>query len=109
MKGLSERGWRVSPSSQEAIPTSAKDSLAWALRTDIKEFGEAFVVDWVNTAQEDAQARQWLTVPPEGLVLQVSRVRNVAAPKIKEDAASVPKLHKISLTDGHGICHVRIT
>lgn len=105
MKGLSERGWRVSPSSQEAIPTSAKDSLAWALRTDIKEFGEAFVVDWVNTAQEDAQARQWLTVPPEGLVLQVSRVRNVAAPKIKEDAASVPKLHKISLTDGHGICH----
>ncbi|TRY69972.1 hypothetical protein TCAL_02336 [Tigriopus californicus] len=105
MKALLERGWRVSASSQEDVPHSAKESLAWALHTDMKEFGEAFVVDWLAKAQEDSQSRQWVSVPPEGLVLQVSRVRNVAAPKIKEDAASVPKLHKISLTDGHGLCH----
>lgn len=38
------------------------------------------------------------------LVLQVQKVRNVAAPKANEDSQAAPRMLKLTLTDGHSYC-----
>jgi hypothetical protein len=42
-----------------------------------------------------------------GLVLQVTKIRNVSAPKVNEESGGAPRMLKISLTDGkitvHGV------
>ena len=40
-----------------------------------------------------------------GIVLMVSKIRNVAAPKVKEESGAAPRMLKISLTDGSTTCH----
>ena len=39
------------------------------------------------------------------LVLMVTKVRNVAAPKVKEESGAAPRMLKISLSDGSMTCH----
>ena len=39
------------------------------------------------------------------VVLMVTKIRNVAAPKVKEDSGAAPRMLKISLTDGLMTCH----
>ena len=40
-----------------------------------------------------------------GLVLQVTKIRNVSAPKINEESKTAPRMLKISLTDGKTTVH----
>ena len=37
--------------------------------------------------------------------MQVSKIRNVSAPKSNEESHAAPRMLKITLTDGHASCH----
>ena len=37
--------------------------------------------------------------------LQVTKIRNVSAPKSNEESHAAPRMLKLTLTDGHATCH----
>lgn len=39
-----------------------------------------------------------------GTVVQVMGVRNVSAPKAKEESKTAPRMLQLDLTDGHNVC-----
>ena len=42
---------------------------------------------------------------PGNVVLMVTKIRNVAAPKVKEESGAAPRMLKVSMTDGVMTCH----
>lgn len=99
---LQSAGWNLS---QEGIdlcckglnnPT-VKDVTKKALNLDFKEVGSPSLPEDINRGRVESLAGE--------LVLMVTKVRNVAAPKVKEESGAAPRMLKISLTDGTTTCH----
>lgn len=87
------QGWHLTP---EGL-LLCKNSLDTALNLDLKEIGAGCLPDDVNRGK--------LETLSGGLVLQVSKIRNVSAPKINEESGAAPRMLKMSLTDGKVTCH----
>jgi tudor domain-containing protein 3 len=99
MDSLVGSGWHVA--STYSGPSSAKEILADVINRDIKDFGDAFLADLVAAASDSGV----LSTGTRGHVLQVMKIRNVAAPKSNEDNHAAPRMLKMTLTDGHANCH----
>ena len=68
-----------------------------ALHIDFKEIGRGCIPEDINRGKCESM--------PGNVVLMVTKIRNVAAPKVKEDSGAAPRMLKISLTDGIMTCH----
>lgn len=64
-----------------------------ALNSDLKDVGAA----WLSEALGDDALR----VPDGGRVAQISKLRNVSAPKANEESGAAPRMIRLTLTDGH--------
>lgn len=95
MESLLKAGWRVNPDWTPPGVKSPKDLSALALNTDLKDFGSAYLAEALS------EASGILPLGPHGVVLQVSKIRNIAAPKSNEDSGVAPRMLKLILTDGH--------
>lgn len=93
---LSTLGWHVSPNGYNIISSngtlSNNATINNALNTDIKEFGNPILV------QEMKQTKTGK------VVLQIQKIKNVSAPKAKENSSVAPRMLKLTLTDGHTSC-----
>lgn len=97
---LAKTGWRLRPDWNPCASTSgksAKDVNALALNTDLKDSGEAYISDILS----QGSGTGFLDVGADGAVLQVTKIRNIAAPKSNEDSGVAPRMLKLILTDGH--------
>lgn len=45
-----------------------------------------------------------MELPPSGVVLQITNVRNISAPKVNQESKTSPRLLQIDLTDGQTVC-----
>ncbi len=109
MEALKSSGWRLSA---ESFKPESDNVLREALNSDLKEVGESCVVDVLaelgetnSSTSATPTGQRVLKVPETGLVLQVGKLRNLSAPKIKEESQMAPRMLKVSLTDGHGWLH----
>ena len=68
------------------------------LDLDIKEIGVGFLSEEINRGKCDK-------VSSGNFVLQVRNIRNISAPKAKEDSSLAPRMLKITLTDGTTTIH----
>ncbi len=108
MEALKSSGWRLSA---ESFKPESDNVLREALNSDLKDVGESCVADLLaelgetNSSAATATGQRVLKVPEPGLVLQVGKLRNLSAPKIKEESQMAPRMLKVSLTDGHGWLH----
>ena len=90
MESLAKSGWRLSPdwSPPEGV-SKPKDLTNLALNTDIKDFGRAFLAEAL--AEVGSSGQGVLPLGPEGAVVQVTKIRNIAAPKSNEDSGVAPR------------------
>ncbi|KAK7081646.1 tudor domain-containing protein 3 [Halocaridina rubra] len=93
-------GWNLSEECIEELLEGNNLTLSQAqqeiLNTDIKEVGAPCLPD-LQKGKGNA-----IPIP---LVLQVSKVRNVSAPKAFEESGTAPRLLKVSMTDGSTTVH----
>ncbi len=103
VESLTQSGWRLSAEAftPPGPNPSHKELLHHALNADLKDVGKACVADLLATVD----ANSVLSVPSEGLVLQIGKLRNVAAPKANEESSAAPRMLRLSLTDGHAWLH----
>lgn len=97
---LAKAGWRLNPEwdpLSSSSGKSSKDVNILALNTDLKDSGAAYIADIL--AQGSGTGT--LDVGSAGAVLQVTKIRNIAAPKSNEDSGVAPRMLKLILTDGH--------
>nr|XP_020648165.1 tudor domain-containing protein 3 [Pogona vitticeps] len=98
---LSESGWYLSDESIEACTSSSDkvnihDTILIALNTDLRAIGRKFLPNDINGGKV-----QKLEGP---CVLQIQKVRNIAAPKDNEESQSAPRMLRLQMTDGHTNC-----
>uniref|UniRef100_A0A1Y1NI80 Survival of motor neuron-related-splicing factor 30 n=2 Tax=Photinus pyralis TaxID=7054 RepID=A0A1Y1NI80_PHOPY len=96
LEQLSNLGWHISPTGYDVISAnrtlSNSATITNALNTDIRDFGNPTLV------QEMKQTKTGT------LVLQIQKIKNVSAPKNKENSSVAPRMLKLTLTDGHTSC-----
>ncbi|XP_052077918.1 tudor domain-containing protein 3-like [Mytilus californianus] len=94
---LDAKGWHLSTEGIEQCvgENSRKDEkiIEIAKDTDFKEIGRKWLPDDVNKV-----SCEYVEGPG---VLQIQKIRNVAAPKDNEESQGAPRLLKLTLTDGH--------
>ena len=99
---LASAGWHLSPEGidlccQGLNNPTLKDVTKRALDLDFKEVGRSCLPEDINRGRVESLVG--------GMVLMVTKIRNVAAPKVKEESGAAPRMLKISLTDGSTTCH----
>ncbi|XP_033127516.1 tudor domain-containing protein 3-like isoform X2 [Anneissia japonica] len=98
---LAKKGWHLTSNGlqrcKDGLPIGNADAVIKnALNIDLRHIGDKFLPADINKGKMDA-----LQGP---CVLQVLKVRNIAAPKINEGSTFAPRMIKVSLTDGHTTC-----
>ncbi|XP_041358609.1 tudor domain-containing protein 3-like [Gigantopelta aegis] len=97
---LARRGWHLSEEGLQQCSEHGKrptdQILKNAFDTDLKEIGEKWLPEELSRGRLD-----YLQGPA---VLQVQKLRNIAAPKENEHSQTAPRLLKLTLTDGHMTC-----
>jgi len=99
---LQSAGWYLSQEGidlccQGLTSPSLKDVIKKAVDLDFKQVGRPCLPDDINRGRLESLE--------SNLVLMVTKIRNVAAPKVKEESGAAPRMLKISLTDGTTSCH----
>ncbi|XP_061091626.1 tudor domain-containing protein 3 isoform X2 [Conger conger] len=91
---LSDEGIEICRSSSEKV--SVSDIIRIALNSDLRPIGKKFLASDINSGRvEKVQGP---------CVLQVQKIRNVAAPKDHEESQAAPRMLRIQMTDGHTNC-----
>ena len=80
-----------------ALASTAKEVVKLALDKDLKDIGASCIPEEINRGKVDS-----IQGP---MVLMVTKVRNIAAPKAKEESQAGPRMLKVSLSDGSMTCH----
>ncbi|XP_036153473.1 tudor domain-containing protein 3 isoform X4 [Myotis myotis] len=98
---LSQAGWYLSDEGIEACTTSPdkvnlNDIILIALNTDLRTIGKKFLPSDINGGKVEK-----LEGP---CVLQIQKIRNVAAPKDNEESQAAPRMLRLQMTDGHISC-----
>ncbi|XP_041936992.1 tudor domain-containing protein 3 isoform X2 [Alosa sapidissima] len=98
---LSKEGWYLSDEGIKECEgstdkASASDIIRIALNSDLRPIGKSFLPTDVNSGRVEKI---------EGpCVLQVQKIRNVAAPKDHEESQGAPRMLRVQMTDGHINC-----
>ena len=79
------------------MASTAKEVVKLALDKDLKDIGASCIPEEINRGKVDS-----ISGP---MVLMVTKVRNIAAPKAKEESQAGPRMLKVSLSDGSMTCH----
>ncbi|XP_067419308.1 tudor domain-containing protein 3 isoform X1 [Emydura macquarii macquarii] len=98
---LSESGWYLSDEGIEACTNSPdkvniSDVILIALNTDLRTIGKKFLPSDINGGKVEK-----LEGP---CILQIQKIRNVAAPKDNEESQAAPRMLRLQMTDGHTSC-----
>ncbi|XP_025890099.1 tudor domain-containing protein 3 isoform X1 [Nothoprocta perdicaria] len=98
---LCEAGWYLSDEGIEACISSPEkvntnDIILVALNTDLRTIGKKFLPSDINGGKVEK-----LQGP---CVLQIQKIRNVAAPKDNEESQAAPRMLRLQMTDGHTSC-----
>ncbi|XP_051531685.1 tudor domain-containing protein 3-like [Myxocyprinus asiaticus] len=93
---LTDEGIEECKSSSEKEKTSLAHIIQAALNSDLRPIGKTFLPADINSGRIDK-----LEGP---CVLQVQKIRNVAAPKDHEESQGAPRMLRVHMTDGHTIC-----
>ncbi|XP_059578905.1 tudor domain-containing protein 3 isoform X2 [Alligator mississippiensis] len=98
---LREAGWYLSDEGIEACRNSSdkvniSDIILVALNTDLRTIGKKFLPSDINGGKVEK-----LEGP---CVLQIQKIRNVAAPKDNEESQAAPRMLRLQMTDGHTSC-----
>ncbi|KAM5287760.1 tudor domain-containing protein 3 [Ctenodactylus gundi] len=98
---LSQAGWYLSDEGIEACTSSlnkvnVNDIILIALNTDLRTIGKQFLPSDINGGKVEK-----LEGP---CVLQIQKIRNVAAPKDNEESQAAPRMLRLQMTDGHINC-----
>ncbi|XP_037655538.1 tudor domain-containing protein 3 isoform X2 [Choloepus didactylus] len=98
---LSQAGWYLSDEGIEACTSSPdkvniNDIILIALNTDLRTIGKKFLPSDINGGKVEK-----LEGP---CVLQIQKIRNVAAPKDNEESQAAPRMLRLQMTDGHISC-----
>ncbi|XP_031702436.1 tudor domain-containing protein 3 isoform X1 [Anarrhichthys ocellatus] len=98
---LTKEGWYLSDEGIAELKGSAEnvthnDIIRIALDSDLRPIGEKCLPSDINSGR---------TEKLEGpCVLQVQKVRNVSAPKDREESQGAPRMLRLQMTDGHTTC-----
>uniref|UniRef100_T1IY32 Tudor domain-containing protein 3 n=1 Tax=Strigamia maritima TaxID=126957 RepID=T1IY32_STRMM len=101
---LEEQGWYTMHLTEETItdlcegekqPTVGEIAKK-ALDLDLRDIGAKFLPDDINKGKVESITGN--------CILQIQKIRNVAAPKANEESNVAPRLLKLQLTDGHVNC-----
>lgn len=98
---LSQAGWYLSDEGIEACTSSPgkvniNDIILIALNTDLRTIGKKFLPSDISGGKVEK-----LEGP---CVLQIQKVRNVAAPRDNEESQAAPRMLRVQMTDGHTSC-----
>uniref|UniRef100_A0A5F9DQ46 Tudor domain-containing protein 3 n=1 Tax=Oryctolagus cuniculus TaxID=9986 RepID=A0A5F9DQ46_RABIT len=98
---LSQAGWYLSDEGIAACTSSpdkvnVNDIILIALNTDLRTIGKKFLPSDINGGKIEK-----LEGP---CVLQIQKIRNVAAPKDNEESQAAPRMLRLQMTDGHISC-----
>lgn len=98
---LSQAGWYLSDEGIEACKSSPEkvninDIILIALNTDLRTIGKKFLPNDISGGKVEK-----LEGP---CVLQIQKIRNVAAPKDNEESQAAPRMLRLQMTDGHISC-----
>lgn len=99
---LSQAGWYLSDEGIEACTSSPdkvniNDIILIALNTDLRTIGKKFLPNDISSGGKVEKL--------EGpCVLQIQKIRNVAAPKDNEESQAAPRMLRLQMTDGHISC-----
>ncbi|XP_006639056.1 tudor domain-containing protein 3 isoform X1 [Lepisosteus oculatus] len=98
---LSKEGWYLSDEGIEACKNSCEnpsinDIIRIALNSDLRPIGRKFLPNEINSGRVEK-----LDGP---CILQVQKIRNVAAPKDNEESQAAPRMLRLQMTDGHTNC-----
>ncbi|KAM6178887.1 tudor domain-containing protein 3 [Rhynchocyon petersi] len=98
---LSQAGWYLSDEGIEACSSSPdkiniNDIIPIALNTDLRTIGKKFLPSDINGGKVEK-----LEGP---CVLQIQKIRNIAAPKDNEESQAAPRMLRLQMTDGHISC-----
>jgi len=90
---LRDAGWRLTEEGEKLCGGSVKA----AMDLDMRDIGAECLPEEINRGKA--------TSLDGGFVLQVTKVRNIAAPKANEESQASTRMLKISLTDGKSTIH----
>ncbi|XP_035681505.1 tudor domain-containing protein 3-like [Branchiostoma floridae] len=98
---LWKQGWHLSAEGiaalkQENNITTIDGIVRKALDEDLRSIGEKFLPEDISRGGSSE------LIGP--CVLQVTKVRNVSAPKANEESGHAPRMLKVQMTDGHTTC-----
>uniref|UniRef100_A0A9J8CNR3 Tudor domain-containing protein 3 n=1 Tax=Cyprinus carpio carpio TaxID=630221 RepID=A0A9J8CNR3_CYPCA len=93
---LTDEGIEECKSSSEKEKTSPTDIIQVALNSDLRPIGKSFLPTDINSGRIEK-----LEGP---CVLQVQKIRNVAASKDHEESQAAPRMLRLQMTDGHTAC-----
>ncbi|XP_005169468.2 tudor domain-containing protein 3 isoform X1 [Danio rerio] len=93
---LTDEGIEECKSSSEKEKTSPTDIIQVALNNDLRPIGKSFLPADINSGRIEK-----LEGP---CVLQVQKIRNVAASKDHEESQAAPRMLRVQMTDGHTAC-----
>ncbi|XP_019606352.2 tudor domain-containing protein 3 isoform X4 [Rhinolophus sinicus] len=91
---LSDEGIEACTSSPDKV--NINDIIPIALNTDLRTIGKKFLPSDINGGKVEK-----LEGP---CVLQIQKIRNVAAPKDNEESQAAPRMLRLQMTDGHISC-----
>uniref|UniRef100_A0A7M4FN32 Tudor domain-containing protein 3 n=1 Tax=Crocodylus porosus TaxID=8502 RepID=A0A7M4FN32_CROPO len=91
---LSDEGIEACTNSSDKVNIS--DIILVALNTDLRTIGKKFLPSDINGGKVEK-----LEGP---CVLQIQKIRNVAAPKDNEESQAAPRMLRLQMTDGHTSC-----
>ncbi|KAJ6661684.1 hypothetical protein lerEdw1_013206 [Lerista edwardsae] len=91
---LSDEGIEACTSSPDKV--NINDIILIALNTDLRAIGKKFLPSDINGGKVEK-----LEGP---CVLQIQKVRNIAAPKDNEESQAAPRMLRLQMTDGHTSC-----
>ncbi|KAI4902221.1 hypothetical protein NFI96_025305 [Prochilodus magdalenae] len=93
---LTDEGIEECKSSSEKEKTTVNEVISVALNSDLRPIGKSFLPTDINGGRVEK-----LEGP---CVLQVQKVRNVAAPKENEESQAAPRMLRLQMTDGQTMC-----
>uniref|UniRef100_A0A8C1FHN3 Survival of motor neuron-related-splicing factor 30 n=1 Tax=Cyprinus carpio carpio TaxID=630221 RepID=A0A8C1FHN3_CYPCA len=93
---LTDEGIEECKSSTEKEKTSPTDIIQVALNSDLRPIGKSFLPTDINSGRIEK-----LEGP---CVLQLLKIRNVAAPKDHEESQAAPRMLRLQMTDGQTAC-----
>ncbi|XP_060732810.1 tudor domain-containing protein 3 [Tachysurus vachellii] len=93
---LTDKGIDECNSSSEKEKAVISDILNVALNTDLRSIGKGFLPADINSGRVEEVKGP--------CVLQVLKVRNVAAPKEHEESQTAPRMLRLQMTDGQTTC-----